>query len=108
MRSVTIRLFTSQNSVTSSTSSSSPVYYYMNYALISALVAFALAQSIKVFITWYVRTYASLINLHPFFFLLLLLLLLLELYVILLSLDYHLTYRANRSIVQKFRTDSIA
>ncbi|KAJ0815324.1 putative phosphatidic acid phosphatase type 2/haloperoxidase superfamily [Helianthus annuus] len=51
MRSVTIRLFTSQNSVTSS-SSSSPVYY-MNYALISALVAFALAQSIKVFITWY-------------------------------------------------------
>ncbi|KVH97858.1 uncharacterized protein LOC112523230 [Cynara cardunculus var. scolymus] len=32
-------------------SSSRPVY--MNYALISALVAFALAQSIKVFTTWY-------------------------------------------------------
>ncbi|KAI3731418.1 hypothetical protein L1987_62606 [Smallanthus sonchifolius] len=42
---------TSQNSVTNSESSSQPVY--MNYVLISALVAFALAQSIKVFITWY-------------------------------------------------------
>ncbi|KAL8249952.1 hypothetical protein R6Q59_006820 [Mikania micrantha] len=47
----TSRLFTTDNSLPNSSSSSQPVY--MNYALISALIAFALAQSIKVFITWY-------------------------------------------------------
>lgn len=42
------------NSVNSFTSSSSSETVYMNYALISALVAFALAQSIKVFTTRFV------------------------------------------------------
>ncbi|XP_071706837.1 uncharacterized protein [Rutidosis leptorrhynchoides] len=41
------------NSVNSFTSPSSSEPVYMNYALLSALVAFALAQSIKVFTTWY-------------------------------------------------------
>ncbi|PWA80466.1 Acid phosphatase/vanadium-dependent haloperoxidas proteine-related [Artemisia annua] len=39
--------------LTTATSSSSQRPLYMNYALISALAAFALAQSIKVFTTWY-------------------------------------------------------
>ncbi|KAI3795124.1 hypothetical protein L1987_37769 [Smallanthus sonchifolius] len=46
MRSLaTSRLFSAENSVPTSLSSSQPVY--MNYVLISALVFFALAQSIK-------------------------------------------------------------
>ncbi|CAI9278212.1 unnamed protein product [Lactuca saligna] len=47
---------TSHNSVPTSpsfTSSSSSRPVYMNYVLLSALAAFALAQSIKVFTTWY-------------------------------------------------------
>ncbi|KAL7607303.1 uncharacterized protein LOC111906267 [Lactuca sativa] len=47
---------TSHNSVPTSpsfTSSSSSRPVYMNYALLSALAAFALAQSIKVFTTWF-------------------------------------------------------
>ncbi|GJS71924.1 acid phosphatase/vanadium-dependent haloperoxidase protein-related protein [Tanacetum coccineum] len=43
---------TDTSSPPSATSSSRPSLY-MNYALMSALTAFALAQSIKVFTTWY-------------------------------------------------------
>ncbi|KAL4587015.1 hypothetical protein LXL04_011664 [Taraxacum kok-saghyz] len=49
-------LSTTHNSVPTSpsfTSSSSSRPVYMNYVLISAIAAFALAQSIKVFTTWY-------------------------------------------------------
>ncbi|KAI3763488.1 hypothetical protein L2E82_13384 [Cichorium intybus] len=49
-------LSTTRNSVQTSpsfTSSSSSRPIYMNYALLSALAAFVLAQSIKVFTTWY-------------------------------------------------------
>lgn len=44
-----------QNSVTGAASppSSSSATVYTNYALISAVIAFALAQSFKVFTTWY-------------------------------------------------------
>ncbi|KAI3744765.1 hypothetical protein L1987_57856 [Smallanthus sonchifolius] len=49
--SATSRLFSAEYSVPTSPSSSQPVY--MNYVLISALVSFALAQSIKVLTTWY-------------------------------------------------------
>ncbi|KAI3720394.1 hypothetical protein L6452_21310 [Arctium lappa] len=46
-------LSSAHNSVPTNTSYASSRPVYMNYALISALVAFALAQSIKVFTTWY-------------------------------------------------------
>ncbi|KAI7741715.1 hypothetical protein M8C21_026515 [Ambrosia artemisiifolia] len=51
--STTLRLLTSENSVESSSSGEGAGGVYINYALFSAFVAFALAQSFKVFITLY-------------------------------------------------------
>ncbi|XP_076916322.1 uncharacterized protein LOC143575983 [Bidens hawaiensis] len=54
MRSVAMISLTSTNSASSSSSSEAAgEAVYMNYVLVSALAAFALAQSIKVFTTWY-------------------------------------------------------